>query len=82
MNQGVHGIDMILWLARDVESVFARTAEMEHLELLKESLQFIQHKRQGLRSMEKMAVSFSAIQGLSNGERKRMKKTYTPESKI
>lgn len=28
MNQGVHGIDMILWLARDVESVFARTTAL------------------------------------------------------
>ena len=30
MNQGVHGVDMILWLAGEVESVYARTAAQMH----------------------------------------------------
>lgn len=30
MNQGVHGIDLVAWLAGDVESVLARTATQVH----------------------------------------------------
>ncbi|MGI5899135.1 MAG: Gfo/Idh/MocA family protein [Christensenellales bacterium] len=30
MNQGVHGIDLITWLAGDVQSVFARASALRH----------------------------------------------------